>query len=161
MNPSAQFDILLANGEAAKTARRAVANMLPADDVDDVVQEALLRAWQSVRNFRGDSALSTWIYRIARNVAITWLYAQSVRPPSQDVDLDDAELEAPELMVEDGRLYEALGKLPADQRALLLLQADGLRYDALAEMMGTKEGTIKSRLHRARTMLKELMDDVG
>lgn len=134
-------------------------------EVQDVTQEAFIKAYRALKGFRGDSAFYTWLYRIAINTAKNHLVVKGRRPPSTDVDLEDAEyyegsdglkdLENPENNLSAKRLetalYQAIQQLPEDLKtALTLREFDGLSYDDIAEMMQTPIGTVRSRIFRAR-----------
>jgi RNA polymerase sigma-70 factor, ECF subfamily len=126
-------------------------------DLDDLVQETYLRAWRALGGFRSESRFSTWLFRIAVNVARTWRRdRRPTAPLPEDAEHslrvapapDDASLLA---------LYErALAGLPPDLRAVFVLhEAEGLSYRDVAETLGCPIGTVMSRLHRARSRLLE------
>ncbi|MEM8767871.1 MAG: RNA polymerase sigma factor RpoE [Pseudomonadota bacterium] len=134
-------------------------------DVEDVTQEAFIKAFKALPRFRGDSAFYTWLYRIAINTAKNHLVARSRRPPGTDVDVEDAEFmdgadqlkegESPESALARDELSaaidEAIGKLPDDLRsAVTLREFDGLSYEQIAEIMDCPVGTVRSRIFRAR-----------
>lgn len=134
-------------------------------DVEDVTQEAFIKAFKALPRFRGDSAFYTWLYRIAINTAKNHLVARSRRPPGTDVDVEDAEFmdgadqlkegESPEAALARDELSaaidEAIGKLPDDLRsAVTLREFDGLSYEQIAEIMDCPVGTVRSRIFRAR-----------
>ena len=146
-------------------------------EVFDVTQEAFIKAYRAIPNFRGESAFYTWLYRIGVNTAKNYLIGQGRRPPSVDVDAEDAEYfdgdselketATPErLMVKDEverTVFEAIEKLPEDLRtAIVLREIDGLSYEEIAETMGCPVGTVRSRIFRAReavqNKLKPLLD---
>lgn len=146
-------------------------------EVFDVTQEAFIKAYRAIPNFRGESAFYTWLYRIGVNTAKNYLIGQGRRPPSIDVDAEDAEYfegdselkdsATPErLMVKDEverTVFEAIEKLPEDLRtAIVLREIDGLSYEEIAETMGCPVGTVRSRIFRAReavhNKLKPLLD---
>jgi len=135
------------------------------DEVQDVVQEAFIKAYRALPGFRGDSAFFTWLYRIAINTAKNYLVSRARRPPGADVDIEDAEffesaaalrdLAGPEsmLMTEQLRavIERAMAALPEDLRtALVLREFEGLSYEEIAEAMGCPVGTVRSRIFRAR-----------
>lgn len=135
------------------------------DEVHDVVQESFIKAYRALHSFRGDSQFYTWLYRIAVNTAKNYLVARSRRPPSSDVDLDDAELYAGSDSLKDvgspeAQLYrdelervvdEAIRSLPEDLRtALTLREFEDLSYEEIAEVMSCPVGTVRSRIFRAR-----------
>lgn len=134
-------------------------------DVSDVVQEAFIKAYRALPEFRGESAFYTWLYRIAVNTAKNYLTAQGRRPPDLDVDCSDAELQEgaeamhelanPENLIlsdEIQRIVVAtLESLPEDLRtAITLREIEGLSYEEIAEIMGCPVGTVRSRIFRAR-----------
>ena len=146
-------------------------------EVFDVTQEAFIKAYRAIPNFRGESAFYTWLYRIGVNTAKNYLIGQGRRPPSIDVDAEDAEYfdgdselkdsATPErLMVKDEverTVFDAIEKLPEDLRtAIVLREIDGLSYEEIAETMGCPVGTVRSRIFRAReavhSKLKPLLD---
>ena len=136
-----------------------------ADEVQDVAQEAFIKAYKALPRFRGDSAFYTWLYRIAVNTAKNHLVSRSRRPPGSDVDLSDAEyLEGGaglrELENPENRLFgeelkqvveQAISGLPDDLRTVVTLREfDGLSYEDIADVMDCPVGTVRSRIFRAR-----------
>ena len=135
------------------------------DEVKDVVQEAFIKAYRALPNFRGDSQFYTWLYRIAVNTAKNYLVARSRRPPSSDVDLDDAEFYSGSEQLKDvsspeNELFRdqlesvingAIAELPEDLRtAVTLREYDGLSYEEIAHIMECPVGTVRSRIFRGR-----------
>ena len=135
------------------------------DEVKDVVQEAFIKAYRALPNFRGDSQFYTWLYRIAVNTAKNYLVARSRRPPSSDVDLDDAEFYSGSEQLKDvsspeNELFRdqlesvingAIAELPEDLRtAVILREYDGLSYEEIAQIMECPVGTVRSRIFRGR-----------
>ena len=141
-------------------------------EVEDVTQEAFIKAYRAIKGFRGESAFYTWLYRIAINTAKNYLVAQGRRPSIADVETEDAEASdigtnlrdatTPErqmLADEIGRTVErVLTALPEDLRsAVTLREIDGLSYEEIAEIMNCPIGTVRSRIFRAREAIdKEL-----
>lgn len=136
-----------------------------ADEVQDVAQEAFIKAYRALPKFRGDSAFYTWLYRIAINTAKNYLVSRSRRPPGSDVDVADAEyyegggalrdIETPESALFGAELKavveRAISDLPDDLRtAVTLREFDGLSYEDIAEIMECPVGTVRSRIFRAR-----------
>lgn len=147
-------------------------------DVNDVVQEAFIKAYRALANFRGDSAFYTWMYRIAINTAKNHLISKGRRPPSSDVDIEDAEyyagnenlqdVDTPENNLFRDELHAAVQNtikaLPDDLRtAVTLREMEGLSYEEIAEIMECPVGTVRSRIFRAREaidkVVQPLMDD--
>ena len=142
----------------------------------DVSQEAFIKAYRALPSFRGDSAFYTWLYRIAINTAKNHLVAQSRRPPSDDIDAQDAEqftgdtglkeYATPEHMVLRDEIEQtiaaAIEGLPEELRtAITLREFEGLSYEEIAAAMDCPIGTVRSRIFRAReaieTRLKPLL----
>jgi RNA polymerase sigma-70 factor (ECF subfamily) len=136
-----------------------------ADEVQDVAQEAFVKAYRALGRFRGDSAFYTWLYRIAINTAKNHLVSRSRRPPGTDIDSQDAEyldgaealrnVETPEnaLFGEELKavVEQAIADLPDDLRtAVTLREFDGLSYEDIADVMDCPVGTVRSRIFRAR-----------
>ena len=136
-----------------------------ADEVQDVAQEAFIKAYRALPAFRAESAFYTWLYRIAINCAKNHLVSRTRRPPGVDVDIDDAEhfegsdamqdIGGPESLVMTeqlrGAVEAAIRRLPEDLRtALSLREFDGLSYEEIAEIMNCPLGTVRSRIFRAR-----------
>jgi len=142
----------------------------------DLAQEAFIKAYRALPNFRGDSAFYTWLYRIAINTAKNFLVAQSRRPPGSDIEASDAEqFEGPSALKETATpesmmlrdeiqqvIFSAIEALPEDLRtAITLRELEDLSYEEIAEAMDCPIGTVRSRIFRAReaidTKLKPLL----
>lgn len=134
-------------------------------EAEDVAQEAFIKAYRALGNFRGDSAFYTWLYRIAINTANNYLVSRGRRPPSVDIDVDDgenleaqlalADIESPEANHSRDELKavidKAIADLPEDLRtAFTLREFSGLSYEEITEIMGCPVGTVRSRIFRAR-----------
>ncbi|SRR5690554_900476 len=134
-------------------------------EVQDVAQEAFIKAYRALGNFRGDSAFYTWLYRIAINTAKNHLVARNRRPPSSDVEVEDAEfyagsealkdVDTPEHSLLRDELQDvvdqAIRDLPEDLRtAVTLREMEGLSYEDIAAIMDCPVGTVRSRIFRAR-----------
>lgn len=139
-------------------------------ECEDIAQEAFIRAWRAIGSFRGDSAFYTWLYKIAVNTAKNHLVAMGRRPPSGDVDADEAEFMAGGERMQDGAtpehelmrqeieqsVFSTVQALPEELRtAITLREVDGLSYDEIAEAMGCPIGTVRSRIFRAREAIDE------
>ena len=137
-------------------------------DAEDMAQEAFLKAYRSLPQFRGDSKFSVWLYRIVSNVCLDWLRAQKRRPVASlteedeegeesQMDLPD-ESALPEELLERRLTREAvqrgLQSLSEDQRQILLLrEIQGLSYEEIGLTLDLEPGTVKSRIFRARKRL--------
>jgi RNA polymerase sigma-70 factor (ECF subfamily) len=147
------------------------------EDVQDVVQEAFIKAYRALPRFRGESAFYTWLYRIAINTAKNHLVARSRRPPGVDVEVEDAEhFESADALREnadpesalsrdelEAEIHAAIADLPEDLRsAVTLREFDGLSYEQIAEIMDCPVGTVRSRIFRAREAIdKRIAPIVG
>lgn len=134
-------------------------------EVQDVAQEAFIKAYRALGSFRAESAFYTWMYRIAINTAKNYLVSRGRRPPGSDLDISDAEvvdqsgrlsdIESPEAAIARDQLeaavFEAIEQLPDDLRtAITLREFDGLSYEDIATIMECPVGTVRSRIFRAR-----------
>ena len=134
-------------------------------EVLDVTQEAFIKAYRALPNFRGESAFYTWLYRVAINTAKNHLAAQARRPPGDDIEADTAEqmdmgtalkeLDTPENLALQREIAQtvqrALDDLPQDLRtAITLRELEGLSYEEIAQAMDCPIGTVRSRIFRAR-----------
>lgn len=142
-----------------------------AGEVEDVAQEAFIKAYRALPNFRGESAFYTWLYRIAINTAKNWLVSQGRRAPtSTPTDIEDAEtfddgehlrdLNTPDAMLLTKQVAEAVNRaierLPEDLKtAIVLRELEGLSYEEIAETMNCPIGTVRSRIFRAREAIAE------
>ncbi|NRA52814.1 MAG: RNA polymerase sigma factor RpoE [Gammaproteobacteria bacterium] len=142
-------------------------------DVQDVAQEAFIKAYRALPGFRGESAFYTWLYRIAVNTAKNYLVAQKRRPSGSDIDAMDAENfdgsdnlrenSSPErlLLSEELRkvVFATLEQLPEDLRtAITLREMEGLSYEDIAQVMECPVGTVRSRIFRAREALDKQIE---
>jgi len=139
-------------------------------EVEDVTQEALIKAYRAIGGFRGESAFYTWLYRIAVNTAKNYLESMGRRPPGSDVEVEGAELiesgdglrdqATPERqMLTDeiaSTVHRVIENLPADLRtAITLRELEGLSYEEIAQVMDCPIGTVRSRIFRAREAIDQ------
>ena len=134
------------------------------DDADDLVQETIMRAWSNMHRFERGTNLQAWLFTIRRNLFYS-RYRQRRREVEDPDDKHASGLTvAPDQLarVQHAELLHALGLLSAEHReALLLVGAQGMSYEEAGSICGVPIGTIKSRVHRARTQLAWLMDYKG
>ena len=175
----AAFDILVRKYEH-KLANVISRYIRDPSEVLDVSQEAFIKAYRALPNFRGESAFYTWLYRIAINTAKNYLVAAGRRPPKDDIDAQDAEqFEAgsglkeyatPERLVLSNELavtiQDAIDELPEELRvAIVLRELEGLSYEEIATAMECPIGTVRSRIFRARDAIdkriRPLLDEVN
>lgn len=140
-------------------------------EAEDVVQEAFIKAYRALPNFRGESAFYTWLYRIGVNTAKNHLVTQGRRAPtSTEADIEEAEtfvdadglrdINTPESLLASKQIAEtvnsAMSSLPEELRnAITLREIEGLSYDEIAEVMLCPIGTVRSRIFRAREAIAE------
>ncbi len=140
------------------------------DDAEDMTQESFLKAWRYLSSFQFESAFSTWLYRLATNCCLDLLRSKKRRPTvslvSEDDDGEEQSFDpvdpAPqpeEALIrkeEQAQLQEALDSLEDTQRQIITLRVvNDLSYTEIAEILDLKEGTVKSRLSRARENLRK------
>jgi RNA polymerase sigma-70 factor (ECF subfamily) len=147
-------------------------------EAEDVAQEAFIKAYRALGNFRGESAFYTWLYRIATNTAYNHMVSKGRRPPATDIDVDDtehveaqaamADIDSPEAFHSRDELKKAIDQaieeLPEDLRtAFSLREFSGLSYEEITEIMGCPVGTVRSRIFRAResidNRIRHLLED--
>jgi len=141
-------------------------------ECQDVAQETFLRAYRAIGNFRGDAQFYTWLHRIAVNTAKNHLVSHNRRPPTDDIDIDDAEQFASGMRLRDNDTPErelmrqqleqtvmrAVEALPEELRvAITLREVDGLSYEEIAKKMDCPIGTVRSRIFRAREAIDQEM----
>jgi RNA polymerase sigma-70 factor (ECF subfamily) len=164
------FELLVAKYQR-KLARLLSRFVRDAAEVDDVAQEAFIKAYRALPSFRGESAFYTWLYRIGINTAKNYLVAQGRRAPtSTEFDAQDAEsfedagqlrdINTPESLLQSKQIGEtinaAMDGLPDELRnAIVLREIDGLSYEEIAEAMSCPIGTVRSRIFRAREAVAE------
>lgn len=146
------------------------------DDAADLTQEAFLNAWRGLAKFGGQSSFSTWLYRLAANACIDFLRREK-RRGALSMTLEDGEDEdhqadlpderwSPERELERKNIHEALQEglaslSPEHRQVLLLRETEGLSYQEIAQALGLEEGTVKSRIARARLALKDYLQKSG
>jgi RNA polymerase sigma-70 factor (ECF subfamily) len=147
-------------------------------EAEDVAQDVFITVFKTIESFRGEAKFSTWLLRIAANHAKNRI-KHLARRPTEGADPDDvsqlrtlpdrptppvqARIEGPDAMLEAAQterlMQESIANLPEDQRLLVVLRdVEEMSYQEIEEITGLPEGTIKSRLHRARMAIKEWLD---
>jgi len=147
-------------------------------DTWDLAQDSFVKAWKSIKRFRGRSSFYTWIYRIVMNVTIDWLRKKQVKGGGVEFDdltqlreVDPASKTVPkkealpyETMERDeirARIDKAIAQLSPEQRAVILMkEMENMQYHEIAETLGCSIGTVMSRLFYARKKLQNLLRDV-
>jgi len=127
------------------------------EDANDVIQNTFIKAWKGLKNFRAESKLYTWLYRIATNECITFVNKRK-KTRSEDLEGEEAYQHSAHLQADDyfdgneaeRKLYEALETLPEKQRAVFQLRYfEEMKYDDISEVMGTSVGGLKASYHHA------------
>ena len=144
------------------------------DDAYDISQEVFIRVFKSIKKFKGQSSFSTWLYRITTNACLDELRKRknnkNIISIDQEIQLEDGEVfrqieddgPTPELVAERNELREiikeAISKLSDEHKEVIVLRdIQGFSYDDIAEIIKCPQGTVKSRINRARRMLKEIL----
>ncbi len=131
---------------------------------EQYAQDAFVRAWENLRSFRGGAKFSTWLHRLTVNVVLgehrllkRWVSFEDL--PEESAPVAELTTAHPQARVGDRLdLERALAKLPKGARAVLILHdLEGYRHDEIAELTGIAAGTSKAQLHRARKLMKELL----
>jgi RNA polymerase sigma-70 factor (ECF subfamily) len=138
-------------------------------EAEDVAQEVMLRAWQGIARFRGQSSYFTWLYRIGVNEANRALAKRARRPASVAIGADELQLpesaaDDPSRRAENSELRRALGRAlaglpPALRTAIVLRDVEGLSTQEAAEVVGIGQAAFKSRLHQARLRVRAAIGD--
>ena len=142
------------------------------ETASDCAQEAMIKIWRSLDSYRGDCAFESWVYRIAANCSMDAMrkkkrYMSESIEPLKEAGFDPADPEpgTEEKVIAAERkrqLRECITRLPEDQRdALVMTQLEGMSYEDAARRLDVSEGTIKSRVNRAKAKLKEWLTDSG
>lgn len=142
------------------------------DDTDDVMQNTFIKVWRGLENFRADSQLFTWLYRIATNETITFLNARNKKAtvsfdgsdsdddensysPSNYIKGDSHEIDPDDLQA---RLQKAIESLPEKQRIVFNLRYyDEMPYEQMSEVLGTSEGALKASYHHAAQKIEKFL----
>ena len=139
------------------------------EDARDCAQEAMLKAWRALPDYRGNCSLETWLYRIAASCCLDFLRrkgrwaAESAEQLAEEAGFDPPDPspqpeEALQRRDERAELQSALAALPDDMRIALTMSAvEGRRYEDIAQVLGVAPGTVKSRISRARVRLSEIL----
>ena len=141
----------------------------------DISQEVFIKIWKALPNWRGECKFATWVYKVCINASLDFLRRAPEKTeslsgrPDDDGDerpldiADDSVQASPERRLEQSEttmaVWRAIARLPEDQREIVILRdIDGYSYDEIADMLSLGIGTVKSRINRARTKLKSLLE---
>lgn len=167
------FDLLVIKyqGKVRSIISRLINKGFP-NDIEDVAQEAFIKAYRALPNFRGDSAFYTWLYRIAINTAKNHLASHGRKPQGIDAEIEEVEQfesafglrenDTPETNAHIEQLekciHNSINGLSNDLKAAITLREfDGLSYEEIAEILECPVGTVRSRIFRAREAIDEQM----
>lgn len=136
------------------------------DDANDLLQNTFMKAWQSLENFRGDAKLSTWLYKIAINEALSFLEKERKR---LDLSIDDEESHLAHLIEADEnvdgdeialKLRKAIASLPEKQRLVFNMKYfDNMKYEDMSQVLGTSVGALKASYHLAVKKIEQFFED--
>ena len=161
--PDFQHIIETHNGILYKIARSYTDTAM---DMEDLYQEMLIQLWQSYPRFEGKSKVSTWMYRVAFNTAMTFVKKQQRRPDQYGMEataqhIADHPFEKAEAQNEQQRqlnlLYASINQLKKAERAIILLHLDGKQYDEIAEIVGITVNNVGVKLLRTKQKLQKMM----
>jgi len=145
---------------------------LDAEESQDIMQEVFLQVYRTIGNFRGDASLATWLHRITVNRSLNWkrrwarrfkwLHVSTDSTDGQPAVEPESDLPSPEIRVANAQtrqqIDKALKMLPEQARTVFVLrEIEGLSYEEIADAIGIKLGTVRSRLFHARKRLKEIL----
>ena len=141
--------------------------VLSHDDADDVLQNTFIKVWKSIGNFREESSLYTWLYRIATNESLTFINSnkrKSFVPMNETSEflmnnlMSDPYFEGDEIQL---KLQEAILRLPEKQRLVFNMKYfDDMKYDAMSEVLDTSVGALKASFHHASKKIEEYLKNI-
>lgn len=129
------------------------------EELNDYYQEVLINLWNSFPNFRGDSKISTWIYRISLNTCITFIRKKKNKPLIIPLSIDMEVFESEWNKQQLDELYSLINKLGTLEKTLILLWLENKNYDEIAEITGLSRSNIAVKLMRIKNKLKEMSNE--
>lgn len=128
----------------------------------DLFQEIIIQLWRAYPKFRGESKLSTWLYRVAINTAITGLRKEKRFRPTHDshklpIHISDATPEAEEELL--GQLYTAIEQLNKIEKAIVMLYLEDKSYEEMEDILGMSQGNLRVRMNRIKEKLRQLTNN--
>ena len=157
LSSPAEFEELLRTHDRAV---RSVAYRIVGDDVDDVLQAAYMKAFEQRASFRGESSMGTWLHTIVYRTALDHLRSGRRRQATQHrASTETSIADSSDAVADRMAVEEALADLPVEHRvALLLVDGQGMSYDNAAQVLGVANGTVASRVHRARNAMRAALN---
>ena len=130
------------------------------EDEEDLFQEIVLQLWKGYDSFKGNSKISTWMYRVALNTAITLFRKKSKSLPTNELDINlrDYEEDNYDKQQQISLLYQVIKTLPNVERAIVMMYLDDLPYKDIAENLGITEVNARVKMNRLKKILKEKME---
>ena len=130
------------------------------EDEEDLFQEIVLQLWRSYDSFKGNSKISTWMYRVALNTAITLFRKKSKSLPTNELDINHKDFveDDDEKQQQISLLYTVIKTLPNIERAIVMMYLDDLPYKDIAENLGITEVNARVKMNRLKKTLKEQME---
>ncbi len=130
------------------------------DEAQDLLQETFMKVWQNLSQFRGDSKLSTWIYRIAVNTCLSYLRSPKNKRPGEFTEnierVEDNEGQEKEAEVQ--ALYKAIRKLPEADRLLITMVLEEISYEEIATTLDVSPGNLRVKIHRIKQQITKLYE---
>ncbi len=130
----------------------------------DLVQDIILQLWRSFPSYNKEFALSTWMYRIALNVSISFLRKETTRKKTYEGLHREGDLlyyQDPQMEARLEQLYQHMEELKPLEKATLILHFDGRKHQEIAEILGMTESNVSTRIHRIKTLLKSKIKNNG
>ncbi len=165
MNREAYFDEITTEHQD-KIYRICAAYLYDKSLVEDLMQEVLIHIWNALPNFRGDSQLTTWVYRITVNSAITFNKKEKKRSETLVGDLDEQTADNPQIREEKialetriEKLHEAIGTLPEYERIIIGLVLEDLSYKEISNILGLSTNLIGVKINRIKKKLSTLLNE--
>ena len=159
MNKEKEFAHLIKNNQGLIIkVSRLYTNSL--EDEEDLFQEIVLQLWKGYDSFKGNSKISTWMYRVALNTAITLFRKKSKSLPTNELDINlrDYEEDNYDKQQQISLLYQVIKTLPNVERAIVMMYLDDLPYKDIAENLGITEVNARVKMNRLKKILKEKME---
>lgn len=128
-------------------------------DYEDLYQEILISIWRSLKNFKSESMLSTWIYKVVLNTCLTYRRNQNRNPQYHSLEVVKEHLNIKMFSSEEGKvniLYASLKKLSKDDRSLIFLYLEGKKYEEISEITGISNSNVGVKINRIKKKLQEI-----